>query len=93
MGNEKDIVVTSERWYSPDLQIVVKTTRTDPRFGLTTYTVTSLQRQEPASTLFTVPADYTVQPAKMPMRGKGMHGRGMPGPGEVAIQPPPPPGE
>src|SRR5271165_2788311 len=60
MGNEKPIVVTSERWYSPDLQIVVKTTRNDPRFGETSYTLTSIQRQEPAATLFAVPADYSV---------------------------------
>lgn len=96
MGNEKDIVVTSERWYSPDLQIVVKTTRNDPRFGQTTYTVTSLQRQEPAATLFTVPADYTVKAARMPMHGgKGGHGMGMaPLPGsEGNAQPLPPPGE
>lgn len=96
MGNEKDIVVTSERWYSPDLQIVVKSTRTDPRFGQTTYTVTNLHRQEPAATLFTVPSEYTVQATKMPMRGgKGMRGFGMapvPG-GTESAPPPPPPGE
>ncbi len=92
-GNEKDIVVTSERWYSPDLQIVVKTTRNDPRFGTTTYTVTNLQRQEPAASLFAVPSDYTVQAAKMPMRrGQGKHGMGMP-PASGGADAPPPPGE
>jgi hypothetical protein len=50
-----------ERWYSPDLQVVVKSTRTDPRFGTTTYTLNNVQRTEPAATLFTVPSDYTVQ--------------------------------
>ena len=91
MGNEKVIVVTSERWYSPDLQIVVKTTRNDPRFGETTYTVTSLQRQEPAAALFTVPADYTVQASKMRMHEKGVHGHTGPGvPGDSASAPPPP---
>ena len=96
MGNERDIVVTSERWYSPDLQIVVKATHNDPRFGQTTYMVTSVQRQEPAATLFTVPSDYTVQAAKMPMRGgKGRHGFGMAPPpgGAESAPPPPPPGE
>lgn len=61
IGNEKDLQVVSERWYSADLQIVLKSTRTDPRFGTTTYTVTNLQRTEPAAALFTVPAEYTVQ--------------------------------
>jgi hypothetical protein len=60
IGNDKPIQVVFERWYSNDLQIVVKSTRTDPRFGMTTYAVTNLQRKEPAADLFTVPADYTV---------------------------------
>ena len=61
-GNEKPLIITSERWVSSDLQILVKSTHSDPRQGQTSYTVTSLQRQEPTTTLFTVPADYTVQP-------------------------------
>jgi len=76
IGNEKPIQVVSERWYSADLQIVLKSTRTDPRSGTTTYTVTSLQRTEPSSTMFTVPAGYTVQTG-----GQGRGGRGGPGPG------------
>src|SRR5208337_951720 len=42
-GNAKPIVITNERWYSPDLQIVIKTVRNDPRFGETAYTVTNIQ--------------------------------------------------
>ncbi len=71
IGNEKPLQVVSERWYSPDLQMVLKSTRTDPRFGTTTYTVTNLQRTEPAATLFTVPSDYTVQAG-----GRGHDSRG-----------------
>jgi hypothetical protein len=70
IGNEKALQVISERWYSADLQIVLKSTRTDPRFGTTTYTVTNLQRTEPAANLFTVPAEYTVQTG-----GRGPGGR------------------
>jgi hypothetical protein len=61
IGNDKPIQIVFERWYSPDLQIVVKSTRTDPRFGTTTYTLKSVQRTEPAASLFAVPPDYTVQ--------------------------------
>jgi hypothetical protein len=75
IGNEKPLQVVSERWYSADLQIVLKSTHTDPRSGTTTYTVTSLQRTEPAATLFSVPADYTVQ--------TGGHGPGGPGPKSI----------
>ncbi|MGC2828099.1 MAG: hypothetical protein WB627_07385 [Candidatus Acidiferrum sp.] len=81
IGNDKPFQVVSERWYSPDLQIVLKSTRTDPRFGTTTYTVTSIQKTEPAATLFTVPADYTVQAG-----GRGHRGRG-------AMSAPPPPSD
>ena len=61
IGNEKALSIVSERWYSADLQIVLKSMRTDPRFGTTTYIVINIQRTEPAATLFTVPTDYTVQ--------------------------------
>jgi hypothetical protein len=62
IGNDRAIQVVSERWYSSDLQIVVKSQRSDPQFGTTAYTVTNIQRSEPAASLFTVPADYTVKP-------------------------------
>ncbi|HTB95122.1 MAG TPA: hypothetical protein VK728_19975 [Candidatus Sulfotelmatobacter sp.] len=73
IGNSKLITTVTERWYSPDLQVVVKSTRTDPRFGSTTYTLSSIQRQEPAATLFAVPADYTVQQGHPHGRGNRMN--------------------
>jgi hypothetical protein len=82
IGNSKPIVIVTERWYSPDLQMVVMTKRSDPRMGDTTFTMSNIQRQEPAATLFQIPSDYTVQQ-------RGRHeGRGN-GPG----QPAPPPNE
>ena len=96
IGNDKVIVIVSERWYSPDLQIVVKSTRTDPRLGQTTYTLTNLQRTEPATTLFAVPAGYTVEDAKPRLHGHGARrgpGGGTPPSGAPADPPPPPPGE
>jgi hypothetical protein len=60
IGNEKPIVIKSEHWYSNDLQMVVMSKRSDPRFGDTTYTLTNIQRTEPAASLFNVPSDYTV---------------------------------
>ena len=90
-GNAKPIVITNERWYSPDLQIVIKTVRNDPRFGETTYTVTNIQKQEPAATLFAVPSDYTVKQGGVRGRGK-MNQRGGPATAPEEM-PPPPPGE
>jgi len=61
IGNEKPITIISERWYSPDMQMEVKSMHSDPRFGNTTYTLTNIQRTEPAATLFAVPAGYTIE--------------------------------
>lgn len=61
IGNERPIEIVSERWYSPELQLVVMTRHSDPRFGETTYKLTNINRSEPARTLFEVPADYTIK--------------------------------
>jgi hypothetical protein len=60
IGNEKPIVIVSEHWYSADLQMTVMSKRSDPRFGETSYTLSNIQRSEPAASLFAVPSDYTV---------------------------------
>ncbi len=60
IGNELPIQSVSERWYSPDLQTIVMTKRSDPRFGETIYRLTNIQRSEPPASLFELPADYTV---------------------------------
>ena len=58
VGNEKPIVITSERWFSPELFIVVYAKTSDPRAGDTIYRVTNVKRGEPPADLFKVPADY-----------------------------------
>ncbi len=63
MGNEKPIVSTTETWYSPDLQTVVSSKRSDPREGTSTYALTNIQRAEPSAALFAVPSDYVVKDA------------------------------
>jgi len=60
IGNELPIQSVSERWYSPELQTIVMTKRSDPRFGETVYRLTNIQRSEPQASLFELPADYTV---------------------------------
>jgi hypothetical protein len=93
IGNDKPIQIVFERWYSPDLQIVVKSTRSDPRFGTTTYALTSVQRTEPSAALFTVPSDYTVKEGGPGGAGhrRGIHG-GPGGGGAPADAPAPPSG-
>ncbi|HTP69752.1 MAG TPA: hypothetical protein VMJ35_12675 [Dongiaceae bacterium] len=94
VGNANPISIVNEQWYSSDLQVIVKSTRTDPRFGQTTYALTNIQRNEPAASLFAVPSDYNVTQAKMRPR---MHRGGPGGPGAGAppdgVTPPPPPAE
>jgi hypothetical protein len=80
IGNEKALQIVAERWYSPDLQIVLKSTRSDPWSGTTTYTVTNIQRSEPATSLFTVPSDFTVQTGGPRRAGA---------PGRPPMEPPP----
>lgn len=57
IGNEKPIVITSEIWTSPDLQVTVLSKRNDPRFGETVYKLTDISRAEPDPSLFQPPSN------------------------------------
>lgn len=61
IGNERPIEIVSERWYSPELQLVVMTRHSDPRSGETTYKLTNINRTEPAKSLFEVPPGFNVK--------------------------------
>ena len=60
IGNDRAIDVVSERWFSPELQLTVKTRTVDPRSGETVFKLTNISRSEPARYLFDVPADYKI---------------------------------
>lgn len=60
MGNEQPMLVTSERWYSPDLKATVMTKHTDPWAGELKTQFTNVNASEPDSSLFRVPSDYKV---------------------------------
>ena len=66
IGNDQPIQIVTERWYSPELQMVVMSKKSDPRVGETTFRLTNINRAEPAATLFQVPADYTLEKAQAP---------------------------
>ncbi len=59
IGNRNPILVTSESWYSPELQVTVFSRQADPRFGETTYRLSNIRREEPDASLFAVPPGYT----------------------------------
>ena len=60
MGNEQPILVTSERWYSPELKATVMTKHNDPWAGELKTLLTNVNTSEPDSSLFSIPSDYKV---------------------------------
>lgn len=60
IGNERPIEMVYEKWYSPELDLVVLSKNSDPRFGEQTYRLTNIVRSEPESSLFTLPTGYKV---------------------------------
>jgi hypothetical protein len=61
IGNDRAISIVNERWYSADLQMLVKSTSSDPRFGETTYQLMNVVQASPDPSLFLIPADYTIR--------------------------------
>ena len=76
IGNELPIEIVSERWYSPELQVIVMTRHTDPRFGENSYRLTNINRSEPGHDLFEVPPGYTVNETPGPIGVGGGGGVG-----------------
>ena len=60
IGNERPIEIVYERWYSKELQLIVLSKYSDPRFGEQTYRVINIKRAEPDAALFTLPGDYKI---------------------------------
>ena len=81
IGNQFAIVISSERWYSTALDLLLEDTHTDPRFGTRTYQLSNIG-QSPSSSLFTPDPIFTQ------VQGRGFGKAGKLGEG---LQPPPPP--
>ncbi len=62
IGNDRPVLVVSERWFSPELQMVVMSKHTDPFIGEVVFKLTNIKLGEPSADLFKVPADFTEQP-------------------------------
>jgi hypothetical protein len=61
IGNQAPLVITIERWYSPELQTDVMRKEVNPQFGQTTFRLTNIVRAEPDASLFQVPPNYTIR--------------------------------
>jgi hypothetical protein len=57
-GNREPITTYKEVWHSPELDLDVSITRTDPRWGRQTRRLTEISRGEPDPDYFAIPADY-----------------------------------
>jgi hypothetical protein len=71
IGNDRALKIVSERWFSPELNIVVLSKHNDPFAGENVYRLTKITRDEPPLSLFTVPADYRIReehPPEQPQR-------------------------
>jgi hypothetical protein len=66
IGNDRPLKIVSERWYSPELQIVVLSKHNDPFSGDNVYRLKGISREEPPLSLFAVPADYRVTEERPP---------------------------
>jgi hypothetical protein len=58
IGNDKPIQVVTEKWYSPELQMVIMSKHTDPFIGEVIFRLVNIKLGEPAPELFKIPADY-----------------------------------
>lgn len=59
-GNDRDINVINENWYSSELGIQMRMIYDDPRNGKNTIEVTDIKRTAPDPALFKLPDGYTV---------------------------------
>ena len=75
IGNEQPIQVVTESWYSPDLQAVILSKRTDPRSGETDFRMANVSRAEPAPSLFQAPPEYKIQDSPRGSRNPAPSGR------------------
>jgi hypothetical protein len=71
-GRGPEVVVVTERWYSPELKIQLLARIVDPRAGDTSEVVTNLDRREPDPAAFRIPADYKIE--TVVTRGKQAEG-------------------
>ena len=79
IGNAQAIQVVRISWISTDLKCRLRSRRSDPRYGNTDMELTNVVEAEPNSSLFVVPAGYTIEQGGGPGGPRGNARRG-PGP-------------
>jgi hypothetical protein len=64
IGNDRPFQVSTESWYSAELQMNVMTKHSDPRTGDESFRLTNINRSEPAAYLFQAPTGYQINERK-----------------------------
>ncbi len=60
-GNDRKVTIEREFWYAPSLGINLLSKRSDPRFGVQTFTATNLILAEPDAQLFDPPDGFKIE--------------------------------
>ena len=60
VGNDREVTLTKEFWYSPKLGVNVLVKRMDPLQGTQVFAVSNISLAEPDARLFVIPAKYKV---------------------------------
>jgi hypothetical protein len=64
IGNDQALEIVHERWYSPELQTIIRSRHSDPRWGDTIYQLHNIDRSTPDSSLFTLPTNSRLKGTK-----------------------------
>ncbi len=61
LGNDKPMLVVTENWFSPELQMIVYSRHIDPLAGEHVFKLVNIKRSEPSAELFVVPSGFRVE--------------------------------
>jgi hypothetical protein len=64
IGNDKPLEIVHEQWYSPELQTMLLSKHSDPRWGETVYKLNNIDRTEPLPSLFKLPPHLKDRPRR-----------------------------
>jgi hypothetical protein len=81
IGNDRPIDIISEQWFSPELELVMRSLHQDPWAGEFITTVTRVSRGDQAAALFEIPAPYKVIDTASEAEHHVLDGRGNHAPG------------
>lgn len=70
IGNDKPLQVVTEKWFSPELQVVVYSRHVDPIAGEHIFRLVNIKKSEPSADLFAVPGNFRIENQPRPGRNE-----------------------